>query len=156
MGTIAYGSSTRPGAERPTPEEWLGFLRRSALGSLYPQKRFAERFPRMVRNVDVVTTARDGDLLVGLCAGLTDFAYFLLVTDLGVARGYERRGIGKRLVEMTLSASGGPRDVCALTWSNREAVGFYERCGLRPVPTLVGRECDEWEPLDPHAVELPR
>ena len=84
---------------------------------------------------------------------LTDHAYFLLLTDLGVARGYERRGIGRRLVEMAIEASGGPHDVCAVAWSNRAAAAFYARCGLVAVPTLVGRACDEWEPLDPEAID---
>jgi ribosomal protein S18 acetylase RimI-like enzyme len=148
MTTITFSSS-----RRPTVAAWLEFLRRSDLGSLYPRQRFAERFPRMARNVDVVTTAHDGDVLVGLSAGLTDFAYFLLLTDLGVARGYERQGIGRRLVELAIDASGGPRDICALTWSNPAAVTFYRRCGLVPIPTLVARECDELDPLDPRTVD---
>jgi ribosomal protein S18 acetylase RimI-like enzyme len=149
MASISFSSS-----ERPTAPAWLDFLRRSDLGTLYPRRAFAERFPRMVRNVDVVTTAYDGDLLVGLGAGLTDFAYFLFLTDLGVARGYERRGIGRRLVELAIAASGGPRDVCAVTWSNREAVAFYERCGLVTVPTLVGRESEDGQPFDPRTFDV--
>jgi ribosomal protein S18 acetylase RimI-like enzyme len=148
MSSISFSAERRPAAP-----EWLDFLRRSDLGSLYPRQRFEERFPRMLRHVDVVTTAYEGDLLVGLGAGLTDHAYFLLLTDLGVARGYERRGIGRRLVEMAIEASGGPRDVCAVTWSNRAAAAFYARCELVAVPTLVGRACDEWEPLDPEAID---
>ena len=143
-------------ARRPTAVEWLEFLGRSDLGSLYPQPRFAERFARMVENVDVVATARDGALLVGIAAGLTDFAYFLLLTDVGVARGYERRGIGRRLVDRAIATSGGPRDICAVTWSNRKAVAFYERCGLAPVPTLLGRECAEDAPLGPLTTEMRR
>jgi ribosomal protein S18 acetylase RimI-like enzyme len=145
MGEIRYDA-----AERPSPREWLEFLRRSDLGRLYPRRDFEERFRRMVRGVDVVVTARDGDALVGLCAGLTDFAYFLFVTDLGVARGYERRGIGRGLVRRALEAAGS--DVCAVTWSNREALGFYARLGFASVPTLVGREGPEGPPLDPDAV----
>jgi ribosomal protein S18 acetylase RimI-like enzyme len=148
MASIVFSDS-----DRPTADEWLEFLRRSDLGSLYPRQRFTERFPRMIRHVDVVTTARDGDALVGLAAGLTDHAYFLFLTDLGVARGYERRGIGRRLVEMAIATAGGPRDICAVTWSNPEAAAFYERCGLVSVPTLVGRECDEWEALDPRTID---
>jgi ribosomal protein S18 acetylase RimI-like enzyme len=149
MADLEFSSTRRPAAG-----EWLDFLRRSDLGSLYPRQRFAERLRRMVRNVDVVTTAHDGSLLVGLAAGLTDFAYFLLLTDLGVARGYERRGIGRRLVAMAIEASGGPRDICALTWSNAKARAFYDRCGLVSVPGLVGRECDEWAPLDPSTIDV--
>jgi ribosomal protein S18 acetylase RimI-like enzyme len=119
MSSISFSAERRPAAA-----EWLDFLRRSDLGALYPRQRFQERFPRMLRHVDVVTTAYEGDLLVGLGAGLTDYAYFLLLTDLGVARGYERRGIGRRLVEMAIEASGGPRDICAVTWSNRAAAAF--------------------------------
>ena len=35
----------------------------------------------------------------------------------------------------------------------REMRAFYERCGLAPVPTLMGRECDEWQPLDTRTID---
>ena len=62
--------------ERVTAEEYIDFLKRTDLGSQYPKERFAERIPKLVRNVSVSLTARNADgLLVGALFGLTDFCY---------------------------------------------------------------------------------
>ena len=54
---------------------------------------------RLVNTVSISLTARnEQSLLVGVLFGLTDYAYWLYVTDLGVDRDYTRRGIGKRLI----------------------------------------------------------
>ena len=45
--------------------------------------------------------------LIGVLLGLTDFAYWLFITDLGVDRAYERRGIGSRLMRTVLEIAGG-------------------------------------------------
>ena len=68
--------------ERLTPEEYIDFLKRTDLGSQYPKERFAERIEKLVKNVSVSLAARTEDgLLVGVLFGLTDFAYWLYVTD---------------------------------------------------------------------------
>ena len=83
------------GSERLTPAEYVDFLKRTDLGSQYPRERFEERIPKLLRNVSVSLAARNEDgLLVGALLGLTDFAYWLYVTDLGVDRDYERRASG--------------------------------------------------------------
>ena len=85
--------------EQITPEEYIDFLRRTDLGAQYPRERFEERIPRLLQNASISLTARNGDgLLIGVLLGLTDFAYWLYVTDLGVDRTYTRQGIGKQLM----------------------------------------------------------
>ena len=86
-------------SERITAEEYIRFLARTDLGSQYPQERFEERIGRLVRNASVSLTARDAEgELVGVLLGLTDFAYWLYVTDLGVDRRCLRQGIGRALM----------------------------------------------------------
>ena len=86
--------------ERLTPEDYIAFLRRSDLGSQYPRERFQERIATLVARVSISLTARDdrGEL-IGVCFGITDFAYWLFVTDLGVVREWTGRGVGKALVQ---------------------------------------------------------
>ena len=44
--------------ERVSAEEYIEFLKRTDLGSQYPKERFAERIPKLVRNVSISLTAR--------------------------------------------------------------------------------------------------
>src|SRR5947207_3164779 len=65
-----------------------------------------ERLETMLRNADVIVTARDGGRLVGVSRAITDFAYCCYLSDLAVETAYQNRGIGKRLVEETQRAAG--------------------------------------------------
>ena len=95
-------------SERLTPEDYIAFLKTTDLGSQYPQERFEERIARLVRNAPISLTARDGEgVLAGVCFGITDFAYWLFLTDLGVARTCTGQGLGRRLVQAALEAAGG-------------------------------------------------
>jgi hypothetical protein len=59
--------------ERVTAEEYIGFLKRTDLGSQYPKERFEERISRLVNTVSISLTARnDQGMLVGALFGLTD------------------------------------------------------------------------------------
>lgn len=79
--------------ERISAEEYIDFLKRTDLGAQYPKERFAERIARLVANASISLVARnESGKIVGVLFGLTDFAYWLYVTDLGVDREYEGRG----------------------------------------------------------------
>ena len=85
-------------SERLTAEEYIDFLKRTDLGSQYPRERFWERIARLLENASVSLAARNEEgRLIGVLLGLTDFAYWLYVTDLGVDRRYGRQGIGRGL-----------------------------------------------------------
>ena len=99
-------------SERVSQGEYIDFLKRTDLGSQYPKERFDERIEKLVNNVSISIVARNEDnLIVGVLFGLTDFAYWLYVTDLGVDRNYERQGIGRRLMKAALEAAGGEKDI---------------------------------------------
>lgn len=67
----------------------LNFLKRTDLGSQYPKERFEERVAKLVDHVSISLIARNKDnQIVGVLFGLTDYAYWLYITDLGVDRDY--------------------------------------------------------------------
>ena len=75
--------------ERISAEEYIDFLKRTDLGSQYPKERFENRIAKLVNTVSISIIARnESGTVVGVLFGLTDFAYWLYVTDLGVDRAY--------------------------------------------------------------------
>ena len=131
--------------ERITAEEYIDFLKRTDLGSQYPKERFGERIARLVKTVSVSLTARnDRGLLVGVLLGLTDFAYWLYITDLGVDRDYLRQGIGRRLMKTAHELAGGEKDIAVYLIANEDAVPFYEKCGLKRADDVMKYNHIEW------------
>ena len=51
--------------ERISKDEYIEFLARTDLGSQYPKERFEERIEKLVKNVPISLTAREGHKLVG-------------------------------------------------------------------------------------------
>ncbi len=117
--------------ERLSPESYIDFLRRTDLGSQYPKERFRERIATLVQKAAISLTARDeqGDL-IGVCFGITDFAYWLFITDLGVVREWTGKGVGKALVRRLHALAGGEENINMYTCANENAVGFYEKLGM--------------------------
>ena len=123
--------------ERLTPESYIDFLRRTDLGSQYPKERFRERIATLVEKVSISLTARDdAGSLIGVCFGITDFAYWLFITDLGVVREWTGKGVGKALVRElhriagASLAGGGEANIIMYTCANENATGFYEKLGM--------------------------
>ena len=132
-------------SERLTAEEYIDFLKRTDLGSQYPLERFDERIARLVNTVSVSLTARNDDgLLIGVLFGLTDFAYWLYVTDLGVDRRYERQGIGMKLMQKAHEMAGGERDIAVYLVANENAVPFYEKLGMKKADDVMKYNHIEW------------
>ena len=112
-------------------EEYIDFLRRTDLGSQYPKERFEERIATLVESVSISLVARNKEgLAVGVLFGLTDFAYWLYVTDLGVDRAYEGQGIGRRLMQTAHEMAGGEKDIAVYLIANEKAVPFYEKLAI--------------------------
>ena len=135
-------------SERLTPEEYIDFLKRTDLGSQYPRERFSERIPRLLENASVSLAARNEEnRLAGVLLGLTDFAYWLYVTDLGVDRAYERQGIGRSLMKQALEAAGGEKDIAVYLIANEQAVPFYEKLGMKKAEDVMQYNHVEWTPF---------
>ena len=132
-------------SERLTAEEYIRFLSRTDLGSQYPRERFEQRIPRLLKNASVSLAARDAEgRLVGALLGLTDFAYWLYVTDLGVDRDWTRRGVGSALMRAALEAAGGEKDIAVYLVANENAVPFYEKLGMEKAEGMMRYDHIEW------------
>ena len=131
--------------ERVTAEEYIDFLKRTDLGSQYPKERFRERIEKLVKNVSISLVARnEEDLIVGTIFGVTDFCYWLFITDLGVARDYEKQGIGRRLMKQAHEAAGGEKDIAVYLVANRNAVPFYEKLGMKKSEDVMQYNHIDW------------
>lgn len=131
--------------ERLTAAEYIDFLKRTDLGSQYPRERFEERIPRLLASASISLTARTGDgQLVGVLLGLTDFAYWLYVTDLGVDRACTEQGIGRRLMQTAHEIAGGRKDIAVYLIANENAVPFYEKLGMTKAQDVMCLNEIEW------------
>ncbi len=131
--------------ERVTPEEYIEFLKRTDLGSQYPKERFEERIHKLVKTVSISLIARNQDgMIVGILFGLTDFCYWLYITDLGVDRNYERQGIGRALMKKAHDIAGGEKDIAVYLIANDEAVPFYEKLGMKRADDVMKYNHIEW------------
>ena len=64
------------------------------------------RMAAMIANANLVITAWDGDLLVGIARSLSDFSCVTYLLDLTVRLAYQHTGIGKELIRRTQAAGG--------------------------------------------------
>lgn len=131
--------------ERISAKEYIDFLKRTDLGSQYPKERFEERIERLVKNASISLAARNekGEI-VGVLFGLTDFAYWLYVTDLGVDRSYEGQGIGRRLMKAAHEKAGGEKDIAVYLIANDNAIAFYEKIGMTKADDVMQYNHIEW------------
>ena len=130
---------------RFTPEEYIDFLKRTDLGSQYPKERFEERIPKLLVNVSVSLAAFDENgKIVGALLGLTDFAYWLYVTDLGVDRDYTHQGIGRALMKTAHEIAGGEKDIAVYLIANENAVPFYQKLGMKFSDDVMQYNHIEW------------
>ena len=132
-------------SERLTAAEYIDFLKRTDLGSQYPKERFEARIETLVSRAPISLTARDeGGRLIGACFGITDFAYWLFITDLGVDRDCVHQGIGRRLMKAALEAAGGADDIIVYTCANEKAIPFYEKLGMKAAKDVMVYNHVQW------------
>jgi predicted N-acetyltransferase YhbS len=92
-----------------------------------------ERMAAMLANANLVITAWDDHLLVGISRSLTDFAYATYLSDLAVRESHQKHGIGRELIRLTQEAGGPLTRVILL--SAPAAVEYYPRLGFTQHPS---------------------
>lgn len=112
--------------ERLDPAEMIDVFRRSGLAERRPVDD-AALMARMAAGANLVVAARDAGRMVGLARSVTDHAYCVYLSDLATDRAYQGRGIGRRLIEMTLEAAGARANLILI--SAPGAMDFYRRIG---------------------------
>ncbi len=84
-------------------DEVIDLYRASTLGERRPVND-RPRMELMLRNANLIVSAWDGRLLVGISRSLTDFTYATYLSDLAVRKSHQRQGIGKELMRRTQKA----------------------------------------------------
>ena len=102
-------------------------LVRSTLGERRPIDDIA-CMGGMLEHADIITTAWDQDKLVGVSRSLTDWHYACYLADLAVDVTYQRRGIGKHLIELTQQLLGPQCKIILL--AAPAAKDYYEKIGF--------------------------
>lgn len=82
----------------------------------------------MLRHANLIVSAWQGALMVGIARTLTDFSYVGYLSDLAVHEAYQKIGIGVELIRRT-RAQMGPRSMLVLL-AAPAAVGYYPRIGF--------------------------
>lgn len=95
----------------------------------------------MLAHANLVVTAWDGDLLVGIARSLTDFVYVAYLSDLAVRESHQRTGIGETLIVKTRERLG-PRSRLVLL-AAPDARTYYPRIGFTQHPSAWMLEAGE-------------
>ena len=105
------------------------------IDSTLGQRRPVDDRPRMadmLAGANLIISAWEGDLLVGIARSITDFSFATYLSDLAVRLTYQRQGIGRELIARTQAAA--PRATVILL-SAPAAVAYYPHVGMRPHPS---------------------
>jgi len=108
-------------------DEFIDLLVRSTLAERRPVEDH-ERIEAMLRNADLILTARIEGSLVGVARAITDFVYCCYLSDLAVAETCQRQGIGKELMRRVAEAAGPQTKLILL--AAPKAVDYYPKVGM--------------------------
>ena len=68
--------------------------------------RNPDRMAAMLERANLIVTAWDGEIIVGILRALSDFAFVTYVSDVAVHSDYQRRGIGRELIRIAQREGG--------------------------------------------------
>lgn len=85
----------------------------------------------LLKNSDIVVTARDNKRLIGMTRAVTDYYLYCGLVDIMVDANYTRHGIGRELAIRTRDAAGEKAWLVAV--ADSEAAKFYKHSGFTKV-----------------------
>lgn len=86
------------------------------------------RIAAMYAHSNLIVTAWDGDLLVGVSRSITDWVWSCYLADLAIDPGYQKAGIGRKLIELTREKLG--EESMILLLSVPTAFEYYPKVGF--------------------------
>ena len=98
------------------------------------------RMSDMLAGANVVVSAWEGQVLVGMSRALSDFAYVTYLSDLAVRESQQKRGIGRELIRRTQAAAPRAKIVLLAAPTARE---YYPRIGMQQHPSAWLLEAQE-------------
>jgi GNAT superfamily N-acetyltransferase len=110
-----------------TSAEFVDVLRRSTLAERRPVDK-PETIDAMLKNADVILTARHAERLIGVSRAITDFAFCTYLSDLAVDLAFQRQGIGKELIRRTHETAG--LDTTLILLAAPKSASYYPHIGM--------------------------
>lgn len=108
-------------------DEYLEVLIRSELAERRPVDDL-EKLTKMIRNADILCTARSAGQLVGIARSMTDFAHATYLADLAVDQAFQKQGIGRELIARTHEVAG--KHTILLLLAAPKAASYYPHVGM--------------------------
>ncbi len=108
-------------------QEFIDVLNKSTLGERRPVNE-PERIAKILEHGNLIITARENNVLIGVARSLTDFLYCTYLSDLAVDEAYQKKGIGKELIRLTKLET--PKAKLILL-SAPKAVEYYPKIGMK-------------------------
>ena len=107
--------------------EFIEVLKNSTLAERRPIND-EQRISSMCNNANLIITARLEGKLIGVARSITDFVYCTYLSDLAVDVKYQKKGIGKKLIEETKKVT--PQAKLILL-SAPAAIDYYPKIGMK-------------------------
>ena len=95
----------------------------------------------MLNNSNLIVSAWDSEKLVGIARSMTDFHFVCYLSDLAVDEKYQKRGIGKKLQELTQQQLGPKCKLILVAAPN--ANEYYKQIGYTHNPRCWWLERDQ-------------
>jgi predicted N-acetyltransferase YhbS len=105
----------------------IELYRASTLGERRPVDN-RQTMTDMIRHANLVVTAWDAKILVGIARTLTDFSYVGYLADLAVRASHQRCGIGAQLIQNTRDSMGA--DAMLVLLAAPKASEYYPHIGF--------------------------
>lgn len=86
-----------------------------------------ERMRGMLAEANLVVSAWDDDLMVGISRSVTDWVYCTYLSDLAVRLDYQAQGIGRELVRRTRQET---PEATVILLAAPKAVDYYPKIGM--------------------------
>lgn len=112
-------------------DEFISILERSTLAKRRPVDD-RDCIAQMLENADLLVTAWDGDLLVGVARSVTDYGYCCYLSDLAVDVSYQKSGMGRALISHTREQIG--VNCTLILLSAPAAMTYYPHIGFEHHP----------------------
>ena len=88
------------------------------------------RLSNMIQSASLLCTAYDNNTLVGMCRALSDFSYVTYISDLAVLPGYQRKNIGRNMLNIIEKNSESVEKIVLL--SSQSANSYYPHLKFKP------------------------
>ena len=108
------------------PLEFKELLLLSTLGERRPVNDM-NRIKAMVKNANLIITARNNQVLVGVARSITDFVYCTYLSDLAVHIDFQGKGIGTELIRLTKKET---TQATLILLAAPKAKDFYPHIGM--------------------------